>query len=292
RDNLPAEISSFVGREAAIAQVVELVAAHRLVTLSGAPGVGKTRLGLRVASELRETFTDGVWVIELAPLTDPELLPSTIAAVLGARVDGSASAAEALAEHLQQDELLLVLDNCEHLADACAALVAQLLRACPGLGVLTTSREPLGLTGEVCWTVQPLTAPDLPAIVSGAGQGGGPSSAQPAVDALLASEAGRLFVERARAVRPSLTVTEELAPAMARICQQLDGIPLAIELAAARAVALSPPEIAARLGDRLTFLAGDRRTLRPHQRTLRESIDWSHDLLSEPERALFRRLAI
>jgi non-specific serine/threonine protein kinase len=271
---------------------VQQVRAHRLVTLSGSPGVGKTRLGLRVAAELRDDFADGVWVVELAALTDPDLVPSTIAAVLGLREDSHRSPSESLASALLTEQMLLVLDNCEHLTDACAALAALLLQSCPDVRVLTMSREPLELAGETCWPVEPLAAPDPVVLSAGPGLAGTSFGEHPSIDTLLASEAGRLFVERARAVRPGLILTDESALAMARICRQLDGIPLAIELAAARVAAFSPVEISARLDDRLAFLARAGRTAPPHQRTLRESIEWSHGLLSEPERILLRRLSI
>jgi non-specific serine/threonine protein kinase len=303
RDNLPVEISSFIGREAAIAEVTGLFERQRLVTLTGAPGVGKTQLALRAAAGLRDRFADGVWLVELAALTEPDLVLATVASTLGLRTEDGRPTAEALAERLGARQTLLLLDNCEHLADACSGLIAALLRACPELRVLATSREPLGVAGEICWPVPPLTVPGTLALATVSPNASNaasnrrvlesPHGSQPAwIDTVLASEAGRLFVERARAVRPSLTLTDESAGAIARICQQLDGIPLAIELAAARASALSPAEIAARLDDRFGLLTRNGRTAVPRQRTLRESIDWSHDLLSEPERVLLRRLSI
>jgi len=297
RDNLPAEVSSFVGREAAIAEVADLLAAHRLVTLNGAPGVGKTRLGLRVAAELRDRFPDGVWLVELAALAEPDLVASMVASILNLREDGGRPPVEILQDHLRARQALLVLDNCEHLLDACATLVDTLLRGCPDLRVLATSREPLGSPGEVLRPVEPLTLPDdLSAALVGPVDVRGSREASPdahaSIDALLASEAGRLFVERARAVRPRLVLTSDAARAVARICQQLDGIPLAIELAAARAAALSPNEIAARLDDQFALLTRNGRAAVPRQRTLRESVDWSHALLSDAERVLLRRLSV
>jgi non-specific serine/threonine protein kinase len=298
RDNLPAEISSFVGREAAIAEIAELLSLQRLVTLRGAPGVGKTRLALRVAGALRDRSTgdeaparDGVWVVELAALTEPNLVASTVASVLGLRAEDGRPPTEVLCDRLSDERLLLVLDNCEHLSDACAMLADALLRACPDLRILATSREPLGLTGEVVWSVQPLMLPAGPPQSRGAQTRPG-ARAPVGVETVLASEAGRLFVERARAARPSLVLTEDSAAAVAQICRQLDGIPLAIELAAARVAALTPAEIAARLGDRFAFLGRPGRAPLPRQRTLRESVGWSYDLLSEPERALLRRLSV
>jgi non-specific serine/threonine protein kinase len=295
-DNLPAEVSSFIGREAALAEGCEIVANHRLVTLSGPPGVGKTQLALRVAAGLRGRFRDGIWLVELAALAEPALVPSAVASTFDVRGEEGQPPAEALAAYLRERQLLLVLDNCEHLVDACAVLTSALLRACPELRVLATSREPLGTLGEVCWPVQPLS---LPATLlepvdprSGRSLEVQAGDEPGAIEAVLASESGRLFVERARAVRPTLALTPDAAGAVASICHRLDGIPLAIELAAAWAGALTPSEIAARLDDRFTLLTRTGRTTAPHQRTLRESLDWSHTLLSEPERLLLRRLSV
>ena len=317
QDNLPAEISSFIGREAAIAEVAELLKTRRLVTLSGAPGVGKTRLALRVAADLRDDFRDGVCLVELAALVEPALVPSLVASTLGLREEEGRSPTMLLQERLRAQQQLLVLDNCEHLPDACAVLVDSLLRSCPELHVLATSRRPLDLPGEVCWSVPPLTLPDQSAVVVGLATsadrptpGRSPRNRAPrpaqhsapaqhsvpaqqsVVDLLLASEAGRLFVDRAQAVRQTMALNDSSALAVAQICRQLDGIPLAIELAAARVGALSPGEISARLDDRFALLARGGRTALPRQRTLRESVDWSYELLTEPERALLRRLAI
>ncbi len=292
RDNLPAPLTPFIGREREVADVIQLVDDHRLVTLTGAPGVGKTRLALRAADELRGRFGDGVWLVELAALAEPSLVASAVARGLGLRDAASRSPVEALAEYIDQRQLLLVLDNCEHLLEACAALVYTLLRACPRLRVLATSREPLGLIGGVAWQVPSLT---LPAIASGVVEPGSAGEKSPATapgTALLGSEAGRLFVERAGAARPGFTLTDREAAAVGEVCRRLDGIPLAIELAAARVRVLSVEEIAARLNHRFALLVGGSRAARPRQRTLRALVDWSHDLLSEPERVLFRRLAV
>jgi predicted ATPase len=291
-DNLPAEISSFVGREEAIGQVVGLFSDHRLVTLSGAPGVGKTRLALRAAAALRDQLRDGVWVVELAALTEPTLVPSALAAALGLREENQQSTPNMIRDRLQQEQALVLLDNCEHLVEACATVIDDLLRSCPGLQVLTTSREPLGLHGEVCWPVLPLTLPESSRMTRGDSSPRSEAHRRVNVAEVLASEAGRLFVERARAVRPTFALTYESAVAVAQICHQLDGIPLALELAAARVGALSPSEISARLDDRFRFLARTGRAPLPRQRTLRASVDWSYELLSEPERVLLRRLAI
>jgi predicted ATPase/DNA-binding CsgD family transcriptional regulator len=297
RDNLPAEISSFIGREAAITQIGGLLSAHRLVTLSGPPGVGKSRLALRVAGDLDADFPDGIWLVELAALSEARLVPAAVASALGLREDGQLAAMELIGDHLRSARALLVLDNCEHLAEACAALVHTVLRACPELRVLATSREPLGLTGEVCWSVQSLTIPAIPR-TPGPGQpelsdgGQDRAGSQPHARAILDSESGRLFVERAQSVRPTFALSDDSATAVAQICRRLDGIPLAIELAAARVAALTPREIAARLDDRFQLLGRTGRAPLPRQRTLRASVDWSYDLLSEPERTLLRRLAV
>ncbi len=280
-DNLPAPLTSFVGREREVAELARLLEEHRLVTLAGAPGVGKTRLALRVAAEVRSRFGDGVWLVELATLAEPALVTSVVAAALGLRDQGGRMLADALVDRLRSQHLLLTLDSCDHLLDVTAALVHALLRACPRLQVLATSREPLGVIGEVTWRVPSLT---LPAIDERA--------SRESLGALLRSEAARLFVERAAAARPGFVATESNAPAVAQICARLDGIPLAIELAAARVRALAPTQIAARLDDRFALLTGGIRPSLPRHRTLRALVDWSHDLLTDGERALLRRLAV
>jgi predicted ATPase len=245
-----------------------------------------------VAGAVRARFPDGVWIVELAALAEPTLTASTVAAALGLRIEEGRPPVETVVGQLRSARLLLLLDNCEHLSRACAELVETLLHACPSVQVLATSREPLGLTGEYCWMVHPLTLPRSPSGQAAAPVTGPSVDEQAGIRAVLASEAGQLFVERARAVRRTLTLTDEAATAVARICRQLDGIPLAIELAAAWVAALAPAEIATRLDDRFGFLARSGRTALPRQRTLRESVDWSHDLLSETERILLRRLAV
>jgi non-specific serine/threonine protein kinase len=295
RDNLPAEISTFIGREAAIDQIVALLSDHRLVTLSGAPGVGKTRLALRVAEQLRTETAGDIWLVELAALAEPNLIAMLIATTIGLRDEERLPPLEQLRQHIGSAQALLVLDNCEHLAEACAVVVDELLRSCPDLRVLTTTREPLGLIGEICWAVPPLTLPiELPVRRSPRAQAASRDDArqQAQIEAVLASEAGRLFVERARAVRPGLAVNGDVAEAIAQICRRVDGIPLAVELAAARVSALTPREIAARLDDRFHLLARTGRSPLLRQRTLRASVDWSHDLLTGPERAVLRRLAV
>ncbi len=293
RDNLPAPLTTFVGREPAIAEVAGLVGSHRLVTLAGAPGVGKSRLAVRVAEEVRKRFRDGAWLVELAALAEPALVPPVVARQLGLRDEPGRPPDETLAEYLESRELLLVLDNCEHLLDASAGLADTLLRASEGLRILATSREQLGLVGEVAWRVPSLTVPtmdDGPSTMDSPE----PRTRRPSstVHRLLESEAGRLFVERVRASVPSFEATESRALAVAEICRRLDGIPLAIELAAARGRALSPDQIAARLDDRFGLLVGGSRTALPRHRTLRATVDWSHGLLSADEQALLRRLAV
>jgi len=273
----PAQLTSFIGRERETAHVQALLQTVRLLTLTGAGGSGKTRLALEVASRVGARYPDGVAWVELAPLANPELVPHHVADALGVRRDGVRSAGDALVEALRGREALLVLDNCEHLVEACARLAEALLRGCPRLRILTTSREALGIGGEHAWLVPALTLPE----------------AKPATRAAAAaSEAARLFVERARAVRPSLELDDDTAAAITQICRQLDGLPLAIELAAARARVLDPRQIAARLDDVFGLLSSGSRTALPRQRTLRGAIEWSHGLLTEPERILFRRLAV
>jgi non-specific serine/threonine protein kinase len=261
------------------------------VTLTGPGGTGKTRLSLQVAAELLDEFPDGVWLVELAALADPAYVPQAVAAALRVQEEPGSALALTLAYHLQFRQLLLVLDNCEHLIAACAELVEMLLRNCPRLRVLATSREVLGIAGETT-----LLVPSLPV----------PDDRRPTTDdrppperlkartpeRLMEYEAVRLFVDRAVAVSPSFQVTERNAAAVAQVCSRLDGIPLAIELAAARVRALTVEQIAARLDDRFRLLTGGSRTALPRQQTLRALIDWSHDLLSEPERVLLRRLSV
>jgi non-specific serine/threonine protein kinase len=281
--NLPHRLTSFVGREREIAEVSALLTTHRLVTVVGAPGVGKTRLGLQVAVTACGTFPDGVWLVELAPLADPALVPQAVALALGVREQPGRPLTEALAEHLRSRRLLLLVDNCEHQIGAVAALAETLLRACPDLSVLATSREPLAIEGELTWRAPSLSLPvATPASPSGAAD----------LTTLEASEAIRLFIERARDAVPSFVLTDQNATAVTQICTRLDGIPLALELAAARVRALSVEQIAARLDDRFRLLTGGSRTALPRQQTLRGAVDWSYDLLPDPEQVLLRRLAV
>ena len=277
-NNLPTQLTSFVGREREIAEVRALLSTVRLLTLVGSGGAGKTRLSLQVAAGLVDRYPDGVWLVELAALADPTLVPQTVAAALGVRDPGARSLTAVLAEHLQSKQILLVLDNCEHLVGACAELADALLHASPGLRILATSREALGIAGETTWRVPSLLLPDPRQL--------------PTADRLLAFEAVRLFIERAVAAAPGFTITNANAPAVVQICQRLDGIPLAIELAAVRVKVLTPEQIAARLDDRFRLLTAGSRTALPRQQTLRALVDWSHELLTEPERLLFRRLSV
>src|SRR5215211_4768375 len=277
-NNLPLEISSFVGREKELAEVKRLLEDSRLLTLTGSGGCGKTRLALAAAGELSEGFEEGVWLVELAPLTDPSLVPQAAAATLGLREQPGRSPTETLAGYLGSKKLLLVLDNCEHLIEACAELAETLLRSCPELRILATSREALGIAGEISWSVPSLTLPDLRRLLD--------------VESLSHYESARLFVERAAAVKPTFTLTEQNAPAVARVCYRLDGIPLAIELAAVRTKVLSVEEISDRLDGSFGLLASGGRTAIPRHRTLHATMDWSHELLPEDEQTLFRRLTV
>lgn len=281
--NLPAALTSFVGRKNELSQVKKLLTGSRLVTLTGVGGVGKTRLAVRVAQDLQRGFRDGTWLVELAPLTEPGLLAQSAGAVLGvpdlgARDQAQDAPLNALCEHLRERQLLLLLDNCEHLRDGCAALVASLLRACPDLRVLVTSRHRLEVFGEHTFAVPPLALPD--------------PARTPAPRALTSGEAVALFVERASAAVSDFVLDTGNVADVAALCTRLDGIPLAIELAAVRLRALTPAEILARLDDRFRLLnAGDRSAL-PRQQTLQALIDWSFDLCSPAEQALWTRLSV
>lgn len=281
-NNLPAQLTSFVGREREMAAVKAQVLAAPLLTLTGTGGTGKTRLSLQVAADVLDQFPDGVWLVEFATISDPDLVPEALASALGLREEPGQPLTETLASFLRAKNALLIFDNCEHVVAASARLAEKLLRAAPRLRILASSREPLGIPGEKTWPVPPLSLPD---------RWRENVAADDVAEALSQFEAVRLFIDRATAVRPVFRVTNENAPAVAEICWRLDGIPLAIELAAARVKVLSVSQIAERLSDRFRLLSGGTRTAMPRQQTLRALIDWSFDLLSEPERALFRRLA-
>ena len=277
RTNLPPSLTSFVGRERALADIRKHTREARMVTLVGAGGTGKTRLMLEAAAELMDTFPDGVWLVELATLTDATQIAQTIAATLNARAEGDVPALSVVDSTLAGKQSLLLLDNCEHVIDEAALVAQSLLRALPALHILATSREALRIEGELAYRV--------------------PSLALPAADArsnddLRRSEAVRLFIDRAKAVVPEFDLTADNADAIAQVCRRLDGIPLALELAAARLTALSVDELAQRLSDRFRLLTGGRRTALPRQRTLRALVDWSYELLSADERSVLMTLSV
>ncbi|GAA5129721.1 LuxR C-terminal-related transcriptional regulator [Haloechinothrix salitolerans] len=275
--NLPAELTNFVGRRAERNDVKRSLSESRLVTLTGFGGVGKTRLALRVAAELRRAFTDGVRFVSLGELNDPAWLPDTIATALGMQGRSTRTAPASLVEYLRRRELLLVLDNSEHLVEAVAVLVDTLLRTCPGLRVLTTSREPLRLRGESVHTVAPLTVP---------------SHGEERTTPLRQYEAISLFVDRAAAVVPDFTLTEDNRAAVAAICRKLEGIPLALELAAVRLRAMSPHELAEHLTDRWELLTRGSRDAPDRQRTMAACIEWSFELCSEAERDVWAYVSV
>jgi len=275
--NLPAEPNSFVGRARDLAELALLLGEVRALTLCGPGGIGKTRLALRLACEIVPGFPDGAWLVELGDTEDPALVPLRVAAALGIREEPGRQLTETLADVLRPRRMVLILDTCEHVVDACAALVQQLLASCPSLRLIATSREPLRIRGETAWRVPPLELPGQLAELSD--------------QDLAEHEAVRLFTERAAAVRPGFTLAAGNAGAVVRLCRMLDGIPLAIELAAARVRALSVQQIAARL-DRFQLLASGDRTAPPRQQTLRATVDWSYELLTGPEQVLLRRLSV
>ncbi len=277
-NNLPPARSSFVGLEREVLEIERALATTRLLTLTGAGGTGKTRLALEVARNLLGDYPDGVWITELAGLSEGTLVPQAVAGALGVQEQPGHPLTDTLAEALRDREMLLVVDNCEHLVEAAAELVDLLLNSCPNLRVLATSREGLGVEGEARWPVPPLSVPD--------------AQRPPTVEDLEDSESVRLFAERASERHPGFALVPENAQAVAEICRKLDGIPLAIELAAARIGTLSAEQISERLEDSLKLLTGGGRTRTPRQRTLRGALDWSHELLSAPEQILFRRLSV
>ncbi|HEY5753316.1 MAG TPA: adenylate/guanylate cyclase domain-containing protein [Chthoniobacterales bacterium] len=282
-NNLPVQLTSFVGREAEQLEVRRLLDTTHLLTLTGPGGTGKTRLSLQVAADVLEHYPDGVWLVELAQMSDPEKLAETVANVLGVMGDGDRQPEAVLASFLRRKNMLLIFDNCEHLVVPVAMLATELLQAAPNLRILASSRTPLSIMGETTWPVPPLSTPqrtrwgDLPYYT---------------VEQAVSFESVKLFMDRALAVNPRFQLTPENIRAVTQICYRLDGIPLAIELAAARVKFLPPQQIASRLDDRFQLLTGGSRSALPRQQTLRALIDWSHDLLSEKERILFRRLAV
>lgn len=286
-DNLPLALTSFVGREAELENVRRMASRGRLLTLTGAGGCGKTRLALEaargIAGEICDgpadghggEFPDGVWLVELASLREPSLVAREAASVLGVEERPGRELERELSRALCGERRLILLDNCEHLVEACAELAERLLGRCPGLGMLATSREPLGVAGERVWPVPALSVPDSPSL-----------------EAALSCDSARLFAERAAATSPGFELTEMNAPAVAEVCQRLEGTPLAIELAASRVSTVTAAQISARLDDALGVLTSGPRTAPERQRTLRATLDWSHDLLSRPERVFFRSLSV
>ena len=263
-EHLPVQLSSFIGRQAEMEGIREALADNRLVTLTGAGGAGKTRMAIQVATTVATEFADGVWYVDLASITNPEVVPLTAARALGLPDQRGQQTMDVLLRFIRDRQMLILLDNCEHLLDASAELIVAMLGACPALTLLATSREPIGVTGEVSWRMPSLS---------------------------LADEAIELFSDRARRTKPEFHVTADNTETVTEICRRLDGLPLAIELAAARVRALSPVEILDSLHDQFRLLTGGARTAVRRQQTLRASVDWSHALLSESEQALFRRLA-
>ena len=277
-NNLPLQPSSFIGREHELSQLKQLIWSTRLLTLTGPGGCGKTRLALKVAEQLLDAFSDGAWFVDFASLPDTGPVPQTVASVFAIRESIGRSFSTALIDYLCSRELLIILDNCEHVLPACAELATALLRACPNLYLVATSREKINIDGEIVLQTPPLST-ILP-------------SAQVVTEAILTTEATSLFIERAKAVQPSFVATKQNAPLIAQICHQLDGLPLAIELAAAHISTLSVEQIAERLVDRFALLSLGRRTAPARHQTLRAMIDWSYGLLSAEEKKLFHRLAV
>src|SRR6266851_7866781 len=278
KHNLPYQLTSFVGREQEVAQLEKLVTANRLVTLTGAGGAGKTRLAIEVASRLVDAFADGVWLVELAALSDPRLVPQAVAQALALPDQPTRPVLETLSDYLASKKLLLVIDNAEHLLEACVHFVDEIVRRSPDIAVLVTSRERLGITGELTYRVPSLTVP-------GTNERLTPETMSP-------YEGVRLFVERAKLVRPDFNVTSDNAAPLASTCYRLDGIPLAIGLAAPRLRSMSVEELSQGLDQRFALLTDGSRTALPRHRTLRSTIDWSYDLLREPEKLFLQRLSV
>jgi predicted ATPase/DNA-binding winged helix-turn-helix (wHTH) protein len=274
--NLPESLTSFVGRERELVEIKRLLPGKRLLTLAGVGGIGKTRLALQVACEVLDAYRDGAWLVELGAITDPSLVPTTVAQVLSVQETSGGSLTQTLCGHLKARQLLLILDNCEHVLSACARLAEAILRAAADVTIIATSREPLHIVGEQSYLMPTLSLPDPTANAEMIGS----------------SEAVQLFVERARRQQPDFGLTATRAPIVAQLCVHLDGIPLALELAAVRIRSLSVEQISARLSDRFRLLTGGTRTALPRQQTLRATLDWSYDLLAEDERVVLRRLAL
>jgi predicted ATPase/DNA-binding XRE family transcriptional regulator len=276
KSNLPAPLTSFIGREKEQAEVIQLITKHRLVTLTGSGGVGKTRLSLEVGKQILGNYADGVWLVELAPILDPLLVPRTTAIAIGLRDEPQRPVIDMLSDYLREKQILIILDNCEHLLDACAQLAGTLLKRCPSLKILATSREALGILGEAVYRVPSLELPDI----------------QHLHEKIRDYESVCLFEERAQLARMDFSLTPENASSVTQICNRLDGIPLAIELAAARVSNFSVEQIALRLQESIGLLTIGNRTALPRHQTLRAAIDWSYDLLSLDEQTLFRRLSV
>jgi predicted ATPase/class 3 adenylate cyclase len=273
-NNLPPQLTSFIGREREMQEAKKLLGSARLLTLIGPGGTGKTRLSLQVAADQLSDFKDGVWLVELAPLTDPAFIISTIADVLGMHEVPGVSLMNVVMDYLRAKQLLLILDNCEHLIEESAQLADQLLHACLQLKIIASSREALGIAGETVYRVPSLSLPDRSS------------------NALMDFESTRLFIDRATKAEPRFHLTDHNASSIAQICYRLDGIPLAIELAAARVKLFTPEQISERLDDRFKLLTGGSRTALPRQQTLRALIDWSYQSLNETEQRALRRLAV
>jgi predicted ATPase/DNA-binding winged helix-turn-helix (wHTH) protein len=274
---LPEPVSELIGREKSVHEIITVLTSRRLLTLIGTGGIGKSRLALEVARQLLPNFADGVGLVELGPLTDPQLVPGTVASALTLRLAGGTASVENVVAALAGRQVLVVLDNCEHLIEAAAQMAEALLRAGPGVCVVATSREPLRTVGESVYRVPSLDVPDQETVD---------------VDEVLRYGAVELFVARAQAAEPRFVLDRRVAPAAVAICRRLDGLPLAIELAAARIAAFGVDGVASKLNDRFRLLTGGSRTVLPRQQTLRATLDWSHDLLAGPDRVLLRRLAV
>jgi predicted ATPase len=283
--NLSVPLSSFIGREREIEEVKQFLRSHRLVTLTGPGGCGKTRLALKVAHEKLGEFEHGIWFVELASIFEPVLILQTVASTLSVREHSGGSLMDILVNHLSAREILLVLDNCEHLITACAEFAEAILQKCPHLKILATSREVLGIIGEVSGAVPPLLMPDQQPWKN-------PASGQQAVQYYEDFESVKLFVARAKTVYPAFRLTAENGAWVAEVCRRLDGMPLAIELAAARVRDLAVQQIAQRLDERFRFLTAGSRTAPPRQQTLRATLDWSYALLSEKEQKILQRLSV
>ncbi len=278
--NLPLPLTSFVGRKVELAEIAELVGTHRLVTLTGAGGIGKTRTALEAAAALRHAFAEGVWLAEFAPLVDESLVATVIAAAVGVQPPSNRPLLETLHTYFRHRRVLLLMDNCEHVIDEAARIAESLLSVCPGLHILATSRESLRVPGEQAFRLPSLDTPPL--------EPNGRLGAQQAVS----YAAVALFADRARSVNHRFAVDDETAPAIAQICRRLDGIPLAIELAAARVTILPLTTLLKKLDERFALLTDGARTALPRQQTMRAAIDWSYGLLSESEQVIFERLAV